>query len=102
MSSVDFLFESIVRLSILAFLLLGGCTLALRFIKQPIERIRSVQISLLCIILAVILSQASWKPAINLPVLPVSESSPSAEHPGFDRSAISPAERIHGRFPSHL
>ena len=80
MSTFDFLFESIARFSILAFLLLGAGTIGLRFFRQPLERIRSIQISLLCVFLVAILSQASWKPSIDLPVLPASESSQWAGH----------------------
>ena len=80
MSSVDFLFDLIARFSIFAFLLLGAGSIGLRFFQQPLERIRSIQISLPCVFLAAILSQASWKPSIDLPVLPASESSQLAEH----------------------
>ncbi len=88
MSIVDFLFDLIARFSILAFLLLGAGTLGLRFLQQPLERIRVIQISLCCVFLAGILCQASWRPVIDLPLLPADEMSQLAEHSDADFGGI--------------
>jgi beta-lactamase regulating signal transducer with metallopeptidase domain len=82
MATIDVWFEAILRFSLLAFLLLGACTVILRFIPQPLERIRSIQIALCCVFFAGLLSLPGWKPAIELPLLPPAELPGPVEHNG--------------------
>lgn len=74
MITLDFLFDSIIRFALLAFLLLGASFLIVGALRQPLERIRLIQISLASLFLATIISQASWKPSIELALLPVNEA----------------------------
>ena len=46
MLTLDYLFDSIVNFSLVAFVLLGASLVALRRLRQPLERIRLIQISL--------------------------------------------------------
>src|SRR5688572_9567185 len=82
MTTIDVWFEAILRFSLLAFLLLGACTVILRFTPQPLERIRSIQIALCCVFVAGLLSLPGWKPTIELPLLPPAELAGPVEHNG--------------------
>ena len=74
MFSFDFLFDSILRFYLLAFLSLGAGVVALYFFRQPVERIQLIKISLLSIILAAVFSHTNWKPSIQVALLPAIDS----------------------------
>ncbi len=101
MLALDFLFDSLMGFLLLAFLLLGASVLTLRWLPQPLERIRLIQISLACIFLAAIFSHVSWKPSIALPVLPGNDSPILAEQtstPGDSSSQRTAAVRGEAEF----
>ena len=79
MMSFDSLFDLIIRFSVLAFCLLGVSVAILRFLKQPLERIRLIQITLASLFVATAFSSTSWRPSIELPVLPVTETVTATE-----------------------
>lgn len=70
MNSVDFLFDFIVRFSVLAFCLLGVSLLLLQRIKQPLERVRLIQLSLSVLVVVMVLISFSGIPSILIPILP--------------------------------
>ena len=87
MSFTDLIFVWILKFTIISFLLLGCGLLALRWNRQPIERIRLIQVSLASIVFAVIASQLSWLPSIELPTLP-GTSLPNAQVSNHARAPI--------------
>ncbi len=71
MATIDYLFDVILQLSLLAFVVMGISALIVRKLGQPLERIRLIQMTLPCLLLAAVLSQVNWTPSIRLPVLPI-------------------------------
>ena len=68
---IDQLLVVILEFSALAFILLASGVLALRIFKQPIERIRLIQVSLASVFLATLFGHSSWLPSNELAWLPV-------------------------------
>lgn len=75
MGNIEPIFVGIFRFSLIAFVLLGTCLCFVRFMKQPLERIRLIQIGLLVLLMTLILGVADVVPAIDLALLPAVESS---------------------------
>ena len=69
MLNVDLFFVEILRLLAVAWILLGASMVVLRFLKQPVERIRLIQISLITLLATVVIGAAGVVPKIKLPVL---------------------------------
>ena len=69
MLNVDLLFVEILRMIASAGILLGASMIVLRFLKQPVERIRLIQISLMTLLATVVIGAAGVVPKIKLPVL---------------------------------
>ena len=69
MLNVELLFVEILRLIAAAWILLGASMIVLRFLKQPVERIRLIQISLMTLLATVVIGAAGIVPKIKLPVL---------------------------------
>ena len=61
---VDLLFVETLRLIAAAGILLGVSTVVLRFLKQPVERIRLIQISLMTLLATVAIGAAGVVPKI--------------------------------------
>lgn len=78
MGTVDLWFAVILRFSLTAFVVLGVCQVAMRFMKQPIERIRLIQLSLVALLVTAALSLANVIPTVDLALLPAIESSETA------------------------
>ena len=74
MLTVELLFAGIVRFSLIAFVLLGVCWCIVRLMKQPLERIRLIQISLVTVLFALGLCVADVGPTVDLAWLPAPES----------------------------
>ena len=75
MGTVEMLFAGILRFSLIAFVLLGACLCVVRLMKQPLERIRLIQISLLAVLVTLVLSVADISPTVDLALLPAIEPS---------------------------
>ncbi len=71
MATIDHLFDVILQLSLLAFVMMGISLIIVRKLGQPLERIRLIQMTFTCLLLAAVLSQVNWTPSISLPVLPI-------------------------------
>ena len=54
MMNGDLLFVEILRLIACALVLLGASMIVLRFLKQPVERIRLIQISLMALLATIV------------------------------------------------
>jgi hypothetical protein len=74
MSHVDQLFVEILRFSIIGLILLLATQASLRFLNQPIERIRLIQISLFALVSALALGLAGILPAVDVALLPVAKT----------------------------
>lgn len=70
MNLLNGLFQFLVSLAVLSSVVLAVGALILRFLKQPIERIRCIQFTFAALALAVVLQQATILPKLSLPVLP--------------------------------
>ena len=70
MFSFDSFCEFLVRFSILSFVLLGGGWFTLRLVRQPVEKIRLIQITMVTLLAVTLLSLVQWRPTINLAWLP--------------------------------
>ena len=79
MSNVNSLFVEILRFIAVAFVILATCTVGLRFLRQPLERIRLIQISLLTLFATVVCGMADVCPKIELAVLPEADSFAGAD-----------------------
>ena len=79
MSNVNLLFVEILRFIAVAFVILATCTVGLRFLRQPLERIRLIQISLLALFATVVCGMADVCPKIELAVLPEADSFAGAD-----------------------
>ena len=75
MSLIEDLFVLIVEFSTFAFILLAVGVLALRFFKQPVERIRLIQVTLAAVFVAMLIGRSGWLPALELAWLPVEDDS---------------------------
>ena len=75
MGTVELLFAGILRFSLIAFVLLGASLCVVRLMKQPLERIRLIQISLLAVLVTLVLSVADVGPTVDLALLPAIEPS---------------------------
>ncbi len=81
MLTFDSIFVLLIRFAILSFVLLGIGWLTLRFFKQPVEKIRLIQITLITLFAVTLLSVSNWKPTLNLAILPENPSTtPVVEH----------------------
>ncbi len=70
MGNLEPFFVGILRFNIIAFVLLGTCLGFVRFVKQPLERVRIVQIGLTALLTTFLLGGAGVIPTIDLAVLP--------------------------------
>ncbi len=71
MTFVDFLFQTVIQFSLVSFVLLGICLLAVKGLGQPLERIRVIQVSMIASLMALILIGSNWQPSFaRLNVLP--------------------------------
>ncbi len=106
MANVDMLFIGILRVSLIALVILTTAVVALRYLKQPLERVRLIQISMLALFVTGIFGAAGILPTIELAVLPAPGSSlsavdteqvdrgnrPTADDSGAARPSPSPVE----------
>lgn len=70
MEAIEVLFTGILRFSLVAFILLGACLCLVRWMKQPLERVRLVQISFVALLVTLALGAANVIPTIELAFLP--------------------------------
>ncbi len=75
MSNVDLLFVGILRFCAIAFVMLTATQLTLRLLKQPLERIRLIQISLLALFATIFAGVAGVVPSIEFAMLPAADTS---------------------------
>lgn len=74
MEAFESLFTVIVRFNLIAFFLLGACLWGIQLLKQPLERIRLVEVSLLALFSTLALGAVGIVPKVNLAILPAVES----------------------------
>ena len=72
MDIFDLLFTGIVRFSLIAFFSLGACLCAARWTRQPLERVRLIQVSFLALLAVVGSSILGAIPTMDLAILPSS------------------------------
>ena len=70
MNLVNQLFQFLVSLALLSTVVLALGALILRFLKQPIERVRCIQITLAALFFTLVVHQTAFLPKLSLPVLP--------------------------------
>ena len=70
MANVDFFFSEIVRWHIIALILLLATCVFMRFLRQPLERMRVIQISLVTLCAMLLLGVADVIPTIDLALIP--------------------------------
>ena len=75
MPDIDWLFAELLRFNIIALTLLSAGVVALRSCRQPLERIRLIQISLAAIFIAAALAHSGSLPTIDLAWLPANRDS---------------------------
>lgn len=75
MSNVDYFFFETLQFSIIALILLLTTLVSIRFLNQPLERMRLIQISLLALVATLVLGLLGVVPAIDLALLPVDNNS---------------------------
>lgn len=81
MGNAELLFAGMVRFSLIAFVLLAACLWIVRFRKQPLERIRFIQVSLLALVVTFALGVANVVPTVDLALLPAVETSERIAEP---------------------
>ena len=74
MGNFESLFGLIVQFNLIAFVLLGICLWALRYLKQPLVRIRLIEVSLLALMLTFALILVDAVPKVDLALLPAVDS----------------------------
>lgn len=74
MENVDLLFAGIIRFSLIAFVLLAACLCVIRLMRQPLERVRLIEASLLALVVTLLLGVADVVPTVDLALLPAAES----------------------------
>ena len=84
METIEFLSAYVLRLNLIAFVLLGACLWILRSIKQPVERIRIIQVCLAVLAITLTLGIADVLPKVEIPFLPLSQSTDWAEPDGLN------------------
>ncbi len=70
MNLVNQLFQFLVSLALLSTVVLALGELILRFLKQPIERVRCIQFTLAALFFTLVVHQTAFLPKLSLPVLP--------------------------------
>lgn len=70
MIDIDFLFMGLLKFLVLSFLLLGAGLVLMKWIRQPSERISLIQLSMVSVVLAVVISWTGLVPEMRLAVLP--------------------------------
>ena len=85
----DLLFAEILRLIACAMILLGASMVVLRFLNQPAERIRLIQISLMALLATIVVGAAGVVPKIKLPVLARAKSDAEASQQSRPETARS-------------
>ena len=70
MLDFQWMFVAITKFSLVTFAVLGLGAIVLRFVEQPIERIRLVQVSLAVACAAALVGVSNFAPVINLALLP--------------------------------
>ena len=101
MGTVELFFVGILRFSLIAFVLLGTCLGAVRLMKQPLERIRLIQISLVVLLATAVLSLADVVPRVDLALLPAVESSETIPDPVETTGAVGVQGRTNALEPTH-
>ncbi|MCG8653805.1 MAG: hypothetical protein MI861_28460, partial [Pirellulales bacterium] len=91
MSNFDLWFAGIARFSLIAFVLLGACLWAVRVMRQPLERVRLIQTSLLALSVTLALAVADVVPTVDLAWLPA-ESPHMTEPPEETHAAAQEAQ----------
>ncbi len=99
MGNVDLLFAGILRFSLIAFVLLGACLYVVRWVKQPLERIRLIQISILALLVTIALSVADVVPTVDLALLPTAESSEAIASPAEPAPEVTAETQPNGQLP---
>ena len=100
---IDPMFVLIVKFSALAFALLALGMIALRWLKQPVERIRLVQVTLAAVFIAAIVGYGRWIPPLELAWLPgdtASEVSAPTEPNITTHRIIEPVSYTHLTLPT--
>lgn len=73
MFTVDLLFVWMLKYLVVTFLILGAAALLLRVIRQPVEKVSLIKITLVSLVFALFVSTASWLPKIELQWLPAKQ-----------------------------
>ncbi len=76
MANIESLFANIVRFSFIACVLLSACMWLMQHLRQPLERARLIEITLLTTALTLVWGLFNAAPSIDLPLLPASGSIP--------------------------
>ena len=81
MSQVSILFQGLLSVAAVSMIVLGVGALMTRPLRQPIERVRCIQWTLVALVVALLVRQAALLPSFSLQVLPAESVAATASGP---------------------